>query len=108
MSIYDALAKSQFREIRQASRFDYLRSITLEQLTQGKIIKISSDLKKRSMLPMSELSVPYDSKYCKRSQALISRYQLIKPISLKIDTEKAVYHKAEDIYQDGRINNWML
>ena len=38
---------------------------------------------------MSKLSVPYDTKYCKRKQALINRYQQIKPTSLKIDTEKA-------------------
>ncbi|MGB6595459.1 MAG: hypothetical protein WBE68_28490, partial [Candidatus Nitrosopolaris sp.] len=67
-----------------------------------KITKIYHDLKK-SMRPMSKLSVPYDTKCCKRKQALINRYQQIKPTSLKIDTEKAVYHKAEDIYDDGRI-----
>jgi len=55
------------------------------------------------MLPMSKLSVPYDTKYCKRKQALINRYQQIKPTLLKIDTERAVYRKAEDIYEDGRI-----
>ena len=55
------------------------------------------------MLAMSKLSVPYDTIYCKRKQALIYRNQQIKPTSLKIDTEKAVYQKAEDIYDDGCI-----
>jgi hypothetical protein len=74
MVVYDALSKSQFREIRQTGRFDYLKNITLEQLTPQMITKISRDLKK-SMLPMSKLSVPYDTKHCKRKQALINRYQ---------------------------------
>ena len=48
-------------------------------------------------------AVPYDTIYCKRKQAFIYRNQQIKPTSLKIDTEKAVYQKAEDIYDDGCI-----
>lgn len=32
MSVYDALNKSRFRELRQPGRFDYLKDITLEQL----------------------------------------------------------------------------
>jgi hypothetical protein len=102
MSVYDALSKSRFREIRQSRRFDDLKDITIEQLTPQKITKIYHDLKK-SMLPMSKLSVPYHTKCCKRKQALINRYQQIKPTSLKIGTEKAVYKKAEDIYDDGRV-----
>jgi hypothetical protein len=101
MSVYDALSKSRFREIRQPARFEDLKNITLEQLTPHTIAKIYHDLKK-SMLPMSKLPVPYDAKYCKRKQALINRYEQIKPTSLKIDTKKAVYQNAEDIYEDGR------
>ena len=103
MSVYDALNKSRFREIRQSGRFYDLKNMTLEQLTPQKIAKIYHDLKKKSMLPMSKLPVPYDTKYCKRKQALINRYQQIKPTWLKIDTERAVYRKVEDIYEDGRI-----
>ncbi|MGC1930599.1 MAG: hypothetical protein WA667_16645 [Candidatus Nitrosopolaris sp.] len=102
MWVYDALSKSRFREIRQTGRFDDLKNLTLEQLTRQKITKIYHDLKK-SMLPMSKLSVPYNTKCCKRKQALINRYQQIKPTSLKIDTENAIYQKAEDTYDDGRI-----
>ena len=102
MSVYDALNKSRFRELRQPGRFDYLKDITLEQLTPEITTKIYHDLKK-SMLSMSKLSVPYDTKYCKRKQALINRYQQIKPASLKIDIEKAIYKKAEGICQDDHI-----
>jgi hypothetical protein len=102
MSVYDVLSKGRFREIRQSGRFDYLKNVTLEQLTPQRIAKIYHKLKK-SMLPMSKLSVPYDTKYCKRKQALINRYQQIKPTWLKIDAEKAVYDKAEIVHQDGRI-----
>ena len=97
------MRKSRFREIKQSAKFDDLKNITLEQLTPQKITKIYHDLKKKSMLPMSKLPVPYDTKYCKRKQALINRYQQIKPTWLKIDTEKAVYQKAERVYQDPRI-----
>ncbi|HXX98070.1 MAG TPA: hypothetical protein VEL11_13245, partial [Candidatus Bathyarchaeia archaeon] len=100
MSVYDALSKSRFREIRQPGRFDDLKNVTLKQLTPQ--TKIYHNLKK-SMLPMSKLPVPYDTKYCKRNQALINRYQQIKPTWLKVDTERAVYLKAEKVYQDGRI-----
>ncbi len=102
MSVYDALNKSRFRELRQRGRFDYLKNITLEQLTPEITTKIYHDLND-SMLPMSKLSVPYDTKYCKRKQALIDRYQQIKPASLKIDIEKAVYKKAEGIYEGDYI-----
>jgi hypothetical protein len=102
MSVYDALSKSGFREIKQPVRFDHLNNIRLEQLTQEKTTKIYHDLKK-SMLPMSKLSVHYDTKYYKREKALIDRYQRIKPDSLKIDIEKAVYKKAEDIHDDNPI-----
>src|SRR5215831_1248065 len=34
---------------------------------------------------------------------LINRYQQIKPASLKIDTENAVYKEAEGIYEDDHI-----
>jgi hypothetical protein len=102
MSVYDALSKSRFREIRQSGRFDDLKNITLVQLTSQKIAEIFHDLKK-SMLPMSKLPVPYDIKYCKRKQALINRYQQIKPAWLKIDTERAVYKEVEKVYEDGRI-----
>ena len=96
MSVYDALSKSGFRELRQPVRFDHLNNIRLEQLTTQETTKIYHDLNK-SMFPMSELSVPYDTKYCKREKALIDRYQQIKPASLKIDTERAVYKKAEGV-----------
>ena len=102
MSVYDALNKSGFKEIRQPSRFDHLKNITLEQLTTPETTKIYHDLKK-SMLPMSKLSVPYDIKHCKREKALIDRYQQIKRTSLKIDTERAIYKKAEGIYEGNRI-----
>ena len=52
---------------------------------------------------MSKLSVPYDTKYCKREKALINRYQQTKPASLKIDTERTVYKKAEVIYEGNHI-----
>ena len=61
MSVYDALSKSKFREIRQRGRFDDLKNVTIEQLTPQTIAKIYHDLKK-SMLPMSKLPVPYDTK----------------------------------------------
>ena len=102
MSVYDVLNKSGFREIRQPVRFDYLKNTTLEQLTPEKNTKIYHDLNK-SMHPMSKLSVPYDTKYCKREKALINRYQQTKPASLKIDTERAVYKKAEVIYEGNHI-----
>ena len=102
MSVYDALSKSGFRELRQPVRFDHLKNIRLERLTQEMTTKIYHDLKK-SMLPMSELSVPYDIKYYKREKALIDRFQQIKPAFLKIDIERAVYKKAEGIYNDNPI-----
>jgi hypothetical protein len=68
MSVYDALSKSGFRELRQPVTFDRLKNIRLEQLTQEMTTKIYHDLKK-SMLPMSELSVPYDIKYYKRDSS---------------------------------------
>ena len=101
--LYDALNKSRIRELRQRGRFDYLKDITLEQLTPEITTKIYHDLKKKSMLPMSKLSLPYDTECCKRKRALINRYQQIKPASLKIDTENAVYKEAEGIYEDDHI-----
>src|SRR5215469_2964580 len=103
MLVYDALSKSRFRELRQAgSRCDYMRNVTLEKLTPEITAKIYHDLNK-SMLPMSKLSVPYDTECCKRKQALINRYQQIKPASLNIDIEKAVYKIAERIHEDDCI-----
>src|SRR5262249_20849115 len=102
MSVYDALSKSRFRELRQPdSRFDYMKNVTLK-LTPEITAKIYHDLNK-SMLPMSKLSVPYDNECCKRKQALINRYQQIKPASLNIDIEKAVYKIGERIHKDDHI-----
>jgi hypothetical protein len=102
MSVYSALNKSRFRELRQLSRFDHLKNIRLEQLTTQETTKIYHDLEK-SMLPISKLSMPYDTKYCKRKQASLNRYQQIKPASLKIDTERAVYLIAEKVYEGNHI-----
>jgi hypothetical protein len=95
MSVYDAISRSGFREINQRdARFDYLKNIAVEQITDAKVRKLHEQLTK-SMLPMSKLSVPYNIKTITRRDALIKRYSQIKPASLDVDLERAVYARTK-------------
>lgn len=107
ISVYAAINRSRFREIHQHDgRFDDWKTVTLEQLTFSKVKKLHSALKK-SMLPMSKLSVPYDTKRetsRTRKEALLARYEQIKPEYIEIDSDKAVYSKTKGaIYKDDNI-----
>lgn len=54
MPVYNALTRSEFREINQPGRFEDLKDLTIEQLTTKSTNEIHKRLRK-SMLPMSEL-----------------------------------------------------
>jgi hypothetical protein len=91
MSVYEALRKSEFRELNQRDgRFDYLKQITVGEITEAQIKKLYKKLR-TSMLAMSKLSVPYSVKVLKRKNALLDRYRQMKPSNLEIDIERAVY-----------------
>lgn len=94
MSVYDALNGSSFREINQPGRFDDLKSIKLEELTLHVVDQIHKRLKK-SMLPMSKLSVPYDNKVRKRKDALIARVKQLGT-EFELDFNSAKYERAKD------------
>ena len=94
MSVYDALIRSEFREINQPGRFEDLKDITIAQLTTHKTNEIHSRLRK-SMLPMSELSTPYYHSKTKRKAALVNRYRLMAPSSLQLDYDRAVYQRTD-------------
>ena len=89
MSVYEALVKSDFREVNQPGRFEDLNDITIGQLTTKKARVIYNRLKK-SMLPMGELSTPYQSHKGKRKEALIERYKTMvgRGSSLELDYGK--------------------
>jgi hypothetical protein len=58
------------------------------------------------MLPMSELSTPYQHKQKKRKEALIDRYRLIAPPQLQLDYDNAKYQRTDPkhtIYDNGTI-----
>jgi 5S rRNA maturation endonuclease (ribonuclease M5) len=103
ISVYNAINRSGFREIHQHDgRFDDWNSVMLEQLTFSRAKKLHSALRK-SMLPVSKLSVPNDTKRIRKS-ALLARYEQIKPGYIEIDSDKAVYSKTKDaIYKDDNI-----
>ena len=94
MSVYDALNGSSFREINQPGRFDDLKSIKLEDLTLHVVDQIHKRLKK-SMLPMSKLSVPYDNKVRKRKDALIARVKQLRT-EFELDFNSAKYERTKD------------
>jgi hypothetical protein len=106
MSVYDALVKSDFREINQPPpRFEDLKDVTIGQLTAKQIREIYTRLKK-SMLAMAELSVPYQAHKGKRKEALIERYKIMASRSLELDYGKAIYEKTrpqDTIYNDKTI-----
>lgn len=105
MSVYDVLLRSDFREVNQAGRFEDLKDITIGQLTAKKAKEIYNRLKK-SMLPMSELSTPYQYRKGKRKEALIERYKVMALSSLELDYDKAVYDRTrsqDTIYSDKTI-----
>ena len=66
------MSRSEFREIKQQDRFNDLKNITIKQLTPLEIKTIHTRLR-NSMLAMSKLSLPYDTKLMKRKEALINR-----------------------------------
>lgn len=92
MSIYDALVKSDFREINQPGRFEDLKDITIRQLTAKKTREIYKRLKK-SMFPMSKLSTPYQAHIGARKAALMQRYKAMTPY-IELDFAKAVYART--------------
>ena len=94
MSIYDALNGSGFREINQPGRFDDMKSMKLEELTLHEVDQIHKRLKK-SMLPMSKLIVPYDSKVMKRKDALIARVKQLRT-EFELDFNNAKYERTKD------------
>jgi len=100
VSIYDALAGSGFREINQPGRFDDLKGTTIEELTFDKLVQIHKRLKK-SMLAMSKLSVPYDSKVVKRKDALIARTKQLGT-EFELDFNNARYERTKDPKHDSR------
>jgi hypothetical protein len=100
LSVYNALSRSDIREINQPGRFDDLKSITLEQLTLHKVNEIHKRLRK-SMLAMSKLSVPYDSKIMRRKDALITRVRQLR-IGLELDYNNARYERTKDPKHDSK------
>ena len=94
MSVYDALNGSGFREINQPGRFDDLKNIKLEELTLHGVDQIHKRLKK-SMLPMSKLTVPYDSKVMKRKDALIARVKQLRT-EFELDFSNIRYERTKD------------
>jgi hypothetical protein len=80
-------------EINQPGRFEDLKHITIEQLTPPYVNEIHKRLRK-SMLAMSNLSIPYDNKIVKRKDALITRIKQIE-YSLELDYDNAKYGKTE-------------
>jgi 5S rRNA maturation endonuclease (ribonuclease M5) len=93
LSVYEALRKSEFRELNQRG-FDFLKNITVGDITDSQIKKLYNKLKK-SMLPMSKLSLPYSVKVMSRKDALLERYKMIKPPSLQVDVERAQYARTK-------------
>lgn len=94
MSVYDALIRSEFREINQPGRFEDLKDITIAELTPKIINEIHKRLRK-SMLPMSALSTPYKHSKTKRKEALVNRYRQMAPSSLQLDYDKAIYQRTD-------------
>ena len=94
MSVYNALNGSGFREINQPGRFDDLKSMKLEELMLHGVDQIHKRLKK-SMLPMSKLIVPYDSKAMKRKDALIARVKQMRT-EFDLDFNSARYERTKD------------
>jgi hypothetical protein len=94
MPVYDALVRSEFREINQPGRFEDLKGITIADLTPKKTNEIHKGLTK-SMLPMSELSTPYQHSKTKRKEALVNRYRLMTATSLQLDYDKAIYDRTD-------------
>ena len=93
MPIYNALTRSELREINQPGRFEDLKDITIEQLKTQKANEIHKRLRK-SMLPMSELSTPYQYSKTKRKEALVNRYRSMAPGSLQLDYDRAIYQRT--------------
>jgi hypothetical protein len=87
-------AGSGFREINQPGRFDDLKNIKLEELTLHGVDQIHKRLKK-SMLPMSKLTVPYDSKVMKRKDALIARVKQLRT-EFELDFSNIRYERTKD------------
>ena len=105
MPIYNALTRSELREINQPGRFEDLKDITIEQLTTKKANEIHKRLRK-SMLPMSELSTPYQHRKTKRKEALVNRYRSMAPVSLQLDYDRAIYQRTrpeDTIYSNKTI-----
>ena len=105
MPIYNALTRSELREINQPGRFEDLKDITIEQLTTKKANEIHKRLRK-SMLPMSELSTPYQHSKTKRKEALVNRYRSMAPVSLQLDYDRAIYQRTrpeDTIYSNKTI-----
>lgn len=105
MPIYNALTRSEFREINQRGRFEDLKDITIEQLTTKRVNEIHKRLRK-SMLPMSELSTPYQHSKTKRKEALVNRYRSMAPPSFQLDYDRAIYQRTrpeDTIYSNKTI-----
>lgn len=94
MSVYNALNGSGFREINQPGRFDDLKSMKLEEIALSEVDQIHKRLKK-SMLPMSKLSVPYNNKVMKRKDALIARVKQLGT-EFELDFNSARYERTKD------------
>jgi hypothetical protein len=99
ISIYEALSRSGFREIRQQDRFDDFKNITIEQLTSHDVKTIHARLR-NSMLPMSKLSLPYTTKIMKRKEALLNRIKQMWGDTLDLEYDKAKYERTKDLKHD--------
>ena len=99
ISVFEALSRSEFREIRQQDRFNDLKNITIEQVTLREVKAIHTRLR-NSMLAMSKLSVPYDTKIMKRKEALINRVKQTWGRTFNLEYDKAKYERTRDPYHD--------
>jgi hypothetical protein len=93
------LSRSKFREIKQQDRFNDLKNITIEQLASREVKAIHSRLRS-SMLAMSKLSLPYDTKIMKRKEALIRRVKKTLGTTYNLEYDKAKYERTKDPYRD--------
>jgi hypothetical protein len=95
ISVYEALSRSKFREVKQQDRFNDFKKITIDQVTSVEVKAIHARLRS-SMLAMSKLSLPYDTKIMKRKEALINRVKQTWGTTYNLEYDNAKYERTKD------------
>ena len=101
ISIHEALSRSEFRELKQQDRYNDLKNITIEQVSSQEVKAIHTRLR-NSMLAMSKLSLPYDTKIMKRKEALINRVKQTWGTTFNLEYDKAKYERTKDTKHDSK------